>query len=63
MLLTLIIKNFAARPARSGIAHRPKVIVIAEAIYALLRYVARPEPERFVVLFVHGDVEFVFRKL
>ena len=63
MFLTLIVKNFAARSAWPGIAHRPKVIVIAEAVDALLRYVARPEPKRFVVLFMHGDVEFVFRKL
>ena len=63
MLLALIVKNFAARAARTGIAHRPKVIVIAEAVDALLRYVLRLEPKRLVVFLVHGDVEFFFRKL
>ena len=53
--------NFAARPARAGLAHLPKIFFLAEAAHALRRQAADFVPEffGFIVVVIDGGVELV----
>ena len=48
--LALVIVDLAARAARPGVAHRPEVVLLAEARDARLREVALPQRGRLVVV-------------
>ena len=49
--------DLAARPARTGVAHLPEVVLVAEALDALHRHADRVVPDRLglVVAVVDGD--------
>ena len=59
VLLALIVKDFAAGPARTRVAHLPKVVFITHAVDAALVNMLGPNLSRFVVAFMHRDVELL----
>jgi hypothetical protein len=54
----VIVKDLRARAARAGVTHGPKVVLLAEAEYALGRHadLRAPNLERFIVILVDADV-------
>src|SRR5206468_8911865 len=58
-VVALVKVNFRGGPARAGIAHRPEVVLLAQAQDALVRKAGNrlPEIERFVVVREDGSLE------
>jgi hypothetical protein len=40
-----MVVNFAARPARAGLAHRPEVVLVSEPDHPILRHAGNLDPE------------------
>ena len=71
-VIAVIVENLGARAAWAGVAHLPEVVgserralVVADADNALGRYadLLLPDVERFVIGFIHGDPQSLFRQV
>ena len=71
-MIAVIVENLGARAAWAGVAHLPEVVgserralVVADADNALGRYadLLLPDVERFVIGFIHGDPQSLFRQV
>ena len=63
-VIPVIVKDFRAGPARSGITHRPEIVRGGDADDALLRQAGdlAPQIERFVVGVIDSDGELIRRE-
>ncbi|GBF31523.1 hypothetical protein MnTg04_01484 [bacterium MnTg04] len=61
----IIIKNFTARSARPGVAHRPEIVFHSQTGKSCRVHtdVVEPDVGRFVVFFVNGDPQALGRQL
>ena len=63
VLFTLVVKDLAARSARSGVAHLPEVVLVTHAQNAVAGDIFGPDLLRFVIALVHRYPELLDRKL